>query len=136
MAVALKRCGQKRYGLFYKSIITENVPDINGKWTGNGRERGEELEKKREREEEEEKRERERRVELEKRERERRMEMEKRERERRTELEKKERERGEELEKREKKIEKKSGEICICENFVVNLQPIANWGGLSNKGVV
>ena len=125
MAVALKRCGQKRYGLFYKSIITENVPDINGKWTGNGRERGEELEKKREREEELEKRERERRVEL-----------EKRERERRTELEKKERERGEELEKREKKIEKKSGEICICENFVVNLQPIANWGGLSNKGVV
>ena len=114
MAVALKRCGQKRYGLFYKSIITENVPDINGKWTGNGRERGEELEKKREREEE----------------------LEKRERERRTELEKKERERGEELEKREKKIEKKSGEICICENFVVNLQPIANWGGLSNKGVV
>jgi hypothetical protein len=40
------------------------------------------------------------------------------------------------MEKREKKIEKKSGEICICENFVVNLQPIANWGGLSNKGVV
>lgn len=82
MAVALKRCGQKRYGLFYQSIITENVPDIKGKWAGNGRER------------------------------------------------------GEELEKREKKIEKKSGEICICENFVVNLQPIANWGGLSNKGVV
>ena len=45
------------------------------------------------------------------------------------------RERGEELEKKEKKIEKKSGEICICENFVVNLQPITNWGGLSNKGV-
>ncbi len=43
------------------------------------------------------------------------------------------RERGVELEKREKKIEKKSGEICICENFVVNLQPITNWGGLSNK---
>lgn len=104
MAVALKRCGQKRYGLFYQSIITENVPDTNGKWAGNGRER---------------------RVELEKREREREEELEKRERERRTELE-----------KREKKIEKKSGEICICENFVVNLQPIANWGGLSHKGVV
>lgn len=107
MAVALKRCGQKRYVLFYKSIITENVPDIKGKWAGNGRERGEGLEK-REREREE--------------------ELEKRERERRMELEKKERERGEELEKIEKKIEKKSGEICICENFVVNLQPIANWG--------
>ena len=79
MAVALKRCSQKRYGLFYKSIITENEPDTNGKWAGNGRER---------------------RV---------------------------------ELEKREKKIEKKSGEICIYENFVVNLQPITNWGGLSNK---
>ena len=93
MAVTLKRCGPKRYGLFYKSIITENEPDIKRKWAGNGREREEELEKR-------------------------------------------EQERGEELEKSEKKIEKKSGEICICENFVVNLQPITNWGGLSNKGVV
>ena len=61
------------------------------------------------------------------------MELEKREREREEELEKREREREEEMEKKEKKIEKKSGEICIYENFVVNLQPITNWGGLSNK---